>query len=342
MESFATYPIISIQSYKKNIKYHNYYISVQRKSCLIDFCDRASELCDKLTQWTIFFAPIIIIHYYNNTLPHYSKHIFLVHSWPLVLSRPHCLDIYVTNPDNQDNWMEFDLSPEIIHYTKYQVPFLHHWQMKILACHDWQLLVHFQCLLTWCLLTIPSYWHSCLNAPYQECLMKKSSNKLSKPHTGSGTHEHNGRLRRPLHHLDKYDNTSSNGQLTLENFFKIIWHFQDLTCSLAFWPTTKAEPRAYMHCKVCQEASKVDQSVLVKNVFVEYCTSRQSRSIKSPQFLWRQVQFSRPSLNPNCSWITSHMSNSLLTLKDIQAFLVEPVETQCVTASAMLYFGKKA
>ena len=103
MESFATYPIISIQSYKKNIKYHNYYISVQRKSRLIDFCDRASELCDKLAQWTIFFAPIIIIHYYNNTLPHYTKHIFLVHSWPLVLSRPHCLDIYVPNPDNQDN-----------------------------------------------------------------------------------------------------------------------------------------------------------------------------------------------------------------------------------------------
>lgn len=60
MESFATYPIISIQSYKKNIKYHNYYISVQRKSRLIDFCDRASELCDKLAQWAIFFAPIII------------------------------------------------------------------------------------------------------------------------------------------------------------------------------------------------------------------------------------------------------------------------------------------
>ena len=73
MESFATYPIISIQSYKKNIKYHNY-ISVQRKSCLIDFCDRASDLRAELAQWAIFFAPIIIREMEKNLKlrkPHY-------------------------------------------------------------------------------------------------------------------------------------------------------------------------------------------------------------------------------------------------------------------------------
>ena len=35
-----------------------------------------------------------------------------------------------------------------------------------------------------------------------------------------------------------------------------------------------------MLCKVCQEASKLDRSVLIKNVFVKGCTSLRFESIK--------------------------------------------------------------
>ena len=116
----------------------------------------------------------------------------------------------------------------------------------------------------------------------------------------------NGRPRRPQHHSDEYDNTNTrppDDQLLRMFFFFFIWHPRAYL-GFRFPPTTKAEATGVMLCKGCQEASKLDRSVLVScsrekcicGVF--YCTTSRSRSMKSPQIPWRQVQFSLPSLDP--------------------------------------------